>query len=198
MIGCGGWLILTSEAAVRRTIVYCTRVEPLRRAEAQAALMGLAPAAVIELNLPERDRAPSALYQAQGRLHEILQETRPTYVFVPPLQDPHPDHHNAHLLLSAALQAGEKEALPTVLQYEGLVALPASNWMLNISKVEAEKRRRLAAYASQDRRYGLATVVGHLNAYRGGSLLRRSVSHAEAYFRMSGREYLKCLPDCAC
>jgi LmbE family N-acetylglucosaminyl deacetylase len=194
MIGCGGWLILTRDRLVKRVVVFCTKRESLRRAEAETACAGLDLAQVMDLDLLEGGLGGNdAIRVAAEKVNALIRTLSPTYIFVPALGDPHPDHRGTHALLRAALLGLDLvPASPTILQYEGLVPLGDANWWLDISNVVDEKWRRLRAYQSQDQRYGLVDMINYLNAYRGRTLLRRLITHAEAYKRLSKEEYLIC------
>ena len=140
----------------------------------------------MECSSPVRRRRPRCPHPARI----IRRPTSPAAHEEPALGDPHPEHKASHILLHSALsRISVNNAL--VLQYEGLVPLGDANWWLNIGEVVDEKRRRLAEYRSQDELYGLVETTGYLNAYRGRTLLRRSVAHAEAYTRMTIDGYLK-------
>lgn len=192
MIGCGGWLIQTLSRHVRRAVVYCAERGDTRRREAESACEGLR-LSTFDLALSERgDWVGHPLEEAAARLAQVIEALEPAYVFAPAIGDPHPDHRATHALLSSALAASGGGVGPgAVVQYEGLVPLGDANWWLNISGVADEKYRRLAAYRSQEELYGLVETVTHLNRYRGRSLLRRAVTHAEAYTRMTTEDYLK-------
>jgi N-acetylglucosamine malate deacetylase 1 len=196
LLGCGGWLVLTKDAGVRRIVVFCTTRAQSRNAESATALAGLG-LSQVDLKLPERGRQ---LWTARpglvAQLRAVARHVSPAYIFVPSFGDPHPDHRQTHALVSEML-AGPAPAYyqPAILQYEGLVPLPGANWWLDISAAVAEKQRRLGAYQSQERRYGLVAISDHLNAYRGRTLLRRGISYAEGYQRMTREEYLRCVAN---
>jgi LmbE family N-acetylglucosaminyl deacetylase len=196
-IGCGGWLIRNSSGSQRATVVFCAHRDAVRRREAAAALQGLA-VDVVDLDLPElRPWARSLRRPAAARLIELIDEARPARIFVPNVEDPHPDHAGSHLLLLEALRDRDGTA-PQVVLYEGLVPLGAADWWLDISDSMDEKLRRLGAYRSQVARYRLDEVVTHLNAYRGRTLLRQKITFAEAYRRMPLEEYRRCLENRSC
>lgn len=193
IIGCGGWLILTREHGVKRVVVFCTQRDEVRRTEAEAAYQGLFLDQVIDLGLPEGGFAKSeALDMAVEKIRALIQVLSPAYIFTPTLSDPHPDHSSTNTLLHIVLSDLSAVPASTILQYEGFVPLGNANWWLDISAVIDEKQRRLQAYQSQEHRYGLVSIVNHLNAYRGRTLFRRAITHAEVYKQMSRKEYLSC------
>lgn len=196
LLGCGGWLIRSRGLPVERAVVFCTRREPPRLDESLAALDGLR-LRLIDLDLPERGRERWATPTLIARVGAIVDRLRPAYIFVPALGDPHPDHQQTHVLLHAVLGAGSSDPPPTIVQYEGLVPL-AANWWLDISGAIAEKRQRLAAYRSQEQRYGLVAISEALSSYRGRTLLRSGIAHAESYQRLPMEDYLQCAARLAC
>lgn len=193
MIGCGGWLILTREHPVKRVVVFCTQWDLVRKTEAETACFGLSLDGIKNLNLPERSISEGSHHfrTAIIELAKLVEDLSPAYIFVPSLRDPHPDHRLTNRLLHQTLS--QLCTVPTILQYEGFVPLGDANWWLDISKIIDEKRHRLEAYQSQDKRYGIVNIITHLNAYRGITLFRRTITHAEAYKQMSTQEYLSCV-----
>lgn len=195
MIGCGGWLV-ASRGALRQ-VVYVTSRDATRRAECEAATRDLGLLVPVDLDLPEGrpwEREEEA--RATARLAERLLQLAPLYVFVANQADPHPDHRRSHDLLRGALAA--TAVAPWILQYEGLVPLAKPNRWLDVTTLAADKELRLKAYASQERRYGIAAIASSLGSYRGRTLLRRGLERAEAYWALSAREYLTWPPRPGC
>lgn len=195
MLGCGGWILRSRTHAARWSVVYVTHRGERRRAECEAALAGLDSAGALDLDLPEghlwgRAREETAV----RRLAAWLRQQRPRWLFVPNPLDPHPDHRRSHQLVAAAVRgAGAGTAVgPSceILAYEGLRPLADPNRWLDLAPEAEEKLRRLRLYASQESRYRLSVVADHLGAYRGASLLRRGIRHAESYHLFDSREYL--------
>lgn len=195
MLGCGGWILRSRAHGARWSVVYVTQREERRRAECEAALGGLDSVGELDLDLAEghpwgRTREETAV----RHLADWLRQQRPRRLFVPNPLDPHPDHRRSHRLVAAALRgagAGSEEGSGCeILAYEGLRPLADPNRWLDLASHADEKLRRLRLYASQESRYRLSVVADHLSAYRGASLLRRGIRHAEAYHLFDSREYL--------
>ena len=197
MLGCGGWLLRGRELDARLGVAYAVHRPLERRREADEALGDFELASVLDLDLPEGRAWPEpSLRRATRRLTAWLERLDPLRIFVPNLQDPHPDHRATHQLVRGALSGWQGECL--ILQYEGLVPLPDADRWLDLGVLWRDKVARLRRYESQERKYELAAIADHLSAYRGRTLLRRTIRRAEAYRSLRTEEYLECLAHLGC
>jgi LmbE family N-acetylglucosaminyl deacetylase len=117
-LGCGGTMILKSDAGTAVTCVFMTdghtshqaflnkdRLVPLRRSEALAAtaVIGLAPDHVHFLDFP--DGALAVHHDsAESRVAELLQRLAPEEVYVPYQRDRTPDHEAAYRIVAAVIR----------------------------------------------------------------------------------------------
>jgi LmbE family N-acetylglucosaminyl deacetylase/GT2 family glycosyltransferase len=174
-LGCGGAIILHRDAGDPVKIVVLTdggegrRAEGMSRAdyvelreqETVKAAQILGTADVEFWRLPDRqlEREPFAL----GRLVALLEQYRPTLVYVPSPVEIHPDHRAAARLAWMALQG--YSATCQVAYYE--VSRPLdTNTLVDISPVVERKRAACDVYASQLASHPYTDCAIGLNRFR--------------------------------
>ncbi len=199
-IGCGGWLIKRKEAGQSTVIIIASRNQGARLVECARALEGLKTGELITLDIEDGANPPDeVLAGAAAAIAAILATGDiPSRLFVPNIDDIHPIHRYAHILAVKALRDCGTNAKCHVFQYEGFTPLANPNRWLDITAEMKEKRERLGAYRSQQKKYPLTAIVESLNAYRGATLFRKGVRYAEAYRMMETKEYLSCKPSHNC
>src|SRR5688500_11055260 len=99
-IGCGGLLSLHSRIGGESTVLYLTRAEERRWQESSAARSHLSVAQVFALDLSEGRVRPTE--QVRQTVTEILNTVKPKSILLPSPSDPHPDHRNAHSIVTEA------------------------------------------------------------------------------------------------
>lgn len=153
------WAQRASEGRWRITADDRRRWGARRRREALEALacLGIPPGAVGFLGLADQ-RLTSLLINAAGdavrRLAMEIASWRPTALFVPSLEDRHPDHSATAVMAQMALSQSEVDAQPQVLSYT--VHSPLARWRrrtvrwqaLSRSELDA-KRQAILCHASQ-------------------------------------------------
>lgn len=103
-----------------------------------------------------------------------LLAARPRIVYLPWANEGHPDHHALHHIVVRALERVAFDGI--AFGYEIWNAM-VPELLLDVTSVVADKRRALAAYASQNAYFDLAHCVLGLNAYR--SIVH---GHGKGYF----------------
>lgn len=186
VIGCGGWM-LASSAPLQ--VIICTDSGQQRNNELAAAMAKSGRQNFCSLGLPDgqawdQSDCETAATRIAAEANDIVADV----LFVPNRSDPHRDHQNARRVVAHALT--QINRAPEIVEYEGLEPLQCPNWYLDLTQLQAQKSDLIRCYQSQDRRYRLVDVIGHLNAYRGLTLLRCSVTSAECYRRQSAEEFL--------
>ena len=186
VIGCGGWM-LASSAPLR--VVVCTDSGHQRNKELAAAMARSVGQNYCALGLPDgqawdQSDCETAATRIAAEANDIFADV----LFVPNRADPHRDHQSARRVVAQAL--AQITRAPEIVEYEGLEPLQCPNWYLDLTQLQTQKSDLIRCYQSQDHRYRLVDVIGHLNAYRGLTLLRRSVTSAECYRRQSAEEFL--------
>lgn len=110
-----------------------------------------------------RELTSSDLELGAQRAVASLQAARPRIVYLPWANEGHPDHHALHHIALAAL---DRTAFAGIaLGYEVWNAM-VPDVVLDITAVAEQKRRALAAYATQNAYFDIAHCVFGLNAYR--------------------------------
>jgi LmbE family N-acetylglucosaminyl deacetylase/glycosyltransferase involved in cell wall biosynthesis len=194
-IGCGGALalhrahgdpvkvlVLTDGARAEGPDARGADYIALREREARAALAVLRIEEVEFWRLP--DRSLTVEPATVARLVAVLQEYRPTLLYLPSPLEPHPDHAVAAQLVWAALRVALTPV--TLCLYE--VGLPIRpNILVDITPVLSQKERALACYASQLKLNDYRSKILGLNRYRSYTL-PAEVTHAEAFWRLASEE----------
>ncbi|MFV2070580.1 MAG: PIG-L family deacetylase [Pirellulales bacterium] len=181
VIGCGGTLLKLSAEKAAVTIVQMTdgrhaaalRDAPLAvrttiRLEEAARVAHRMGAELIAWN--EEDRHLQCDRSTVGRLVDLLVRIRPTRVFVPFVNDPHPDHVVANRILAAALEEScQTDRNLMVLGYEVWSLAPINRWNTIDEQIDA-KLRLLMEYRTGMKGVDYVDFCRSLGAYRGVTL----------------------------
>lgn len=191
-IGCGGALRLHADRGDRVVVAHLTSGElglaqmpkadacALREAEAEraAVVLGIARTEFLRGRDWFLQDDPSAV---AGALARLLDEERPSVVFLPHPADDHPDHRTAlecyRLATSSAKPGADGRA--AVLAYEVWTPLPLVNHLIDVSPVMPIKLSAIGCYQSQLASFRYDEAVAGLNRYRG--VMQAGWTYAEAY-----------------
>jgi glycosyltransferase involved in cell wall biosynthesis len=134
--------------------------------------------------LPDRE-----LYRVtdiESRVLKILKSVKPQVVFLPSLQEFHPDHRAATFKIWSTLQK---------LHYSGqlwtyeIVRQAEANRLIDITKVISIKQQAMRCYKSQLALNNYEAVVTGINQAR-ALTLQQETTHAEAFFEYDGWQNL--------
>ncbi len=200
IIGCGGTIIKLIASGVEVSVVHLTdgsdtsalrespaeirRTVRLQEAQTVSAELGLH-----ELILwKERDRELRCSEENIGKMRDMLLKIRPSAIFVPFVNDAHPDHIAANAILAASLAAEELQDFETdVLGYEVWSYLPA-NCYCNIDEQFDAKARMLLRYRTGMKMVDYVRYCESLNSYHAEKLTGRK-GFVEAFFRLPADGY---------
>lgn len=161
----------------------------LRERETRSALDVLGIHDVEFWRLP--DRALTADAATVARLESVINEYRPTLLYVPSPLEPHPDHVAAAHLVWAAIRQTDIP-LGLCLYEVGLPIRP--NTLVDITPVLSQKERALDCYTSQLALNDYRSKILGLNRYRSYTLPAH-VTHAEAFWRLGPDEARAASPE---
>ncbi|MEM9257283.1 MAG: PIG-L deacetylase family protein [Pseudomonadota bacterium] len=178
--GSGGF---PAEDQARLTVPARTEI---RRKEAAEACSVLGVSRMHCLNLPDgRSRADG---EAVNTLLQLLTELSPEVVYLPFITDTHYDHATTNRLFLEAVERRPSELGDILCScYEVWTPLHP-NCIVDITEYMDTKLLALACYKSQLAMNNYLDSVKGLNAYR--AIANQSRGFAEAFFRISAREYL--------
>lgn len=200
-IGAAGTLIRSARAGKRLRLVYYTdgatglgdlapdEVSQLRYAEARRAWRGLAERLDF-VGVPTG--TPTVPTGAVDRLVEIMEEFRPTTVFVPTFLEELYEHR---ILNRWFLAAGERIPLDEldVWGYQITARAPGTA-VVDITDVWRRKRRLNRSWKTSNTKldYGhlaMGQDIANAMYLKGGLVMKSTRPHAEVFHRFSGREY---------
>lgn len=200
VIGCGGTLLKLGAKGARITIVMMTdgaetralRGEPeesrpgVRLQEAREVAGDLGAALV---SWKEPDSALACEPKNVERLADLLDKLRPRMIFVPFVNDFHPDHVAANRILAAALEKSslESEDVP-VLAYEVWAFVPVNLVSGFDGRLFDQKARLLMKYRTGMKVKDYVGFCRTLNAYHAHVHLDRK-GFAEGFLSMDAGEY---------
>jgi len=200
-IGMGGTLAKAAHLGIATHLVVLTDgalggnhsdLVHIRQQEVRIAARCLGIQSIRFIDEPDRGLVVSAALVQ--RLAALISELKPAAVFFPGVQEFHPDHRNAALLVWQALQV-LGAAAPAAIAYEITCQSPA-NCLVDISAEVAVKQQAIAAYPSQLNEKNYWELVQALNKLRTLSL-PASVAWAEAFYRFSKADLQLSLADWA-
>lgn len=165
---CGGTVIRLGELGYSTAVVDLTRGERAshgspeeRERETAAASAELGLAFRDNLGLPDTEVAPS--HEQIAAVVGVLRRRRPELVLAPWVEDRHPDHGAAGVLITRAVyfagvrrfapEAGER-FVPRQLLYYAMRHRLTPSFIVDTSAAAAKKARAIACYASQISRRG--------------------------------------------
>ena len=201
-IGAGGTLIRCARAGKQLRLVYYTdgathlgdltreEVSRLRYGEARRAWRRLAHKLDF-IGVPTG--TPSVPADAVDRLVEILEEFRPTTIFVPTFLEEPFEHR---ILNRWLLTAGQRVALDDVdvWGYQITARAPGTA-VVDITDVWRRKRRLNRAWKTSNTKldYGhlaMGQDIANAMHLKGGLVMKSTTPHAEVFHRFPGRDYL--------
>lgn len=193
--GMGGALLRARDEGVEARVVVVTdgaqggaaadlvrtRREEARRAAAMLGLAGLE-------CWDEPDRGVADGPPLRARIAAAVRERAPAAVFFPGPFEFHPDHRATAFAAWSALAVLAGEGMrPQPVAYEIGAQSPA-NMLIDTTAQVPEKRRVMAAYASQNSENDYIELSLALDRTRAFTLLPRGVTHAEGFYRFSEAE----------
>jgi LmbE family N-acetylglucosaminyl deacetylase len=187
-IGCGGSIALEAGAGRRVVVLFLTSgelgingMEPAEaratrehEAEDAAAVLGLA--RLEFARLPDYNVAAD-MDSARGVIARMLDEERPTTIYVPHDGDQHPDHSAA----ASALRLASHDHDPSIaLGYEVWTPVGDLFSARDVTNVMRTKLEAIRAHRSQLMTYRYDRAIWGLNRYRGVMTIRRPFAEAFA------------------
>ena len=196
-IGCGGTICLHRESGYKVRVLFLSSGErgvdgvskatarSIREAEAERAGEVLRLDGMDFLRLPDL-RLSDHIDSGAQLLHKILQSQSPSLIYLPHLDEAHPDHQAALPIVRAALAqfSGQGKTAELVF-YEVWSPMTCYGWAEDISHFIRQKLRAVRCYKSQLRSFRYDHAVRGLNQYR-GSLA--AGSHYAEVFRYAPAE----------
>ena len=190
--GMGGTIIKAVERGMEVQIVIMTdgalggsadNLAVIRREEAMKAAGLLGCSEPIFLEHP--DRGLEFNDQTVNEVAGLVESYHPRAVFFPGINELHPDHRSAALIVWEAIQSAQKSSdrQITPVSYEVLVQSPV-NTLVDITPYIRRKRDVMAAYISQVEGNRYVEISGSINKLR-SLTLKTEVEFAEGYYRYS-------------
>jgi LmbE family N-acetylglucosaminyl deacetylase len=176
-IGCGGTVCLHAARGDRVAVAFLTSGElglkhlpreeawRVREGEAEEATAVLGVSALEFLRCPDWYMG-DAVEEAASRLAPVLEREAPGTIYLPHVDEWHPDHRACLPILIAALRRAGRAA-PTLLAYEVWTPLAEYDHVENVDSVMARKLRAVRAYRSQVGQLRYDRAVRGLNLFRG-------------------------------
>jgi LmbE family N-acetylglucosaminyl deacetylase len=189
VIGCGGTLCLHADRGDRISVAFLTSGElglkhlpreeawRIREGEAEEAASMIGIGDLHFLRFPDwflGDHIPAV----GSALKSICDREMPELVFVPHLEEWHPDHKAVVPAIQYACNNISGQA-PEVFTYEVWTPLQSFDHVRNISAVMGKKLDALRCYRSQLRGFEYDRAVDGLNQYRGA--LAAKCQYAEVF-----------------
>ena len=201
IIGCGGTLIRMREAGSKISVVQLTdgsassaledapetirKTIRLEEAEAVAKNLGFANLFLFKI---EDSRLKCTRENITG-LSDILNRLRPAVIFVPFMNDPHPDHVVANEILGKSLEASDLD-LPKVaiLSYEVWSLVPPDTFC-HIDSQFDKKSKMLMKYRTAMKVIDCVDFCESLNSYHAYKLLGKK-GFAEVFLKIDAERYI--------
>ena len=152
----------------------------IRRHEAQKAGRIIGLAGIDFWELPDREL--HRVTDMESRVLKILKSVKPRVVFLPSLQEFHPDHRAATLKIWSALQKLDYSG--QLWTYE-IARQAETNRLIDITQVIPIKQQAMRCYESQLALNNYEAVVTGINQAR-ALTLQQGTTHAEAFFEYDG------------
>ncbi len=221
ILGCGGALRKHALSAAHITVVYMTDGrrggdrEFYRRKSSQEVIEDFEMALVSQrkeearraaeiigiqeqIFLDHSDGSLKVSRQTIEQLRTIIQEKKPTVIYLPSILDIHPDHRATNRICYAATKNSYRanDISPIYREYE--VWTPVlSNRIIDISDVIETKNKAIEQFSSQIAQTNYLRTQSALNAYR--SLYHsQGFGYAEAFFESSAEQHrslVRCFLD---
>ncbi|MCP4153405.1 MAG: hypothetical protein GY757_37100, partial [bacterium] len=194
--GCGGLLLRLLEQKAGVRVIFFTdgagrRREPQREPERLKEMREVLRYTSIPeyrcLGLNDGEVRPEPTVEAA--LRSEIAAYDPDLLLSPSPLDAHPDHRAVCRILARSLDGTDSHK--RVFIYEVWVPLPAPNHSIDITRQMEQKRKALALYAQQEKKYGLIEKCEHLNRFRGSLTFRNRITHAECYLAQDSGQYGK-------
>ena len=199
VIGCGGTLLSLISKGVRITVLQLTdgagtkalegvkpelrRTLRLKEAESVARFLGVEDLRLWALPDGQFEVTPELI----ERLRQLLDELKPGWIFVPFINDLHPDHLKGNQLLARALEvAGDR--ISKVLSYETWAVVPATHYCVTTQFLE-KKAEALALYPIPMKVIDYIRFCARREAYHHWELFG-GVGFAESFFSLTSTEFL--------
>ena len=206
MIGCGGTLIKLAESGTNLTILHLTdgsgtaalknSADEVRKTVRldEAQEVGRAIGAHEVVLWGETDSALQCSHSTVESMGELLRKCKPDIIFVPFVNDPHPDHVAANDILAGALCLPDlRELRADVLSYEVWSLVPP-NCYCRIDELIAQKAELLYMYRTGMKMVDYVRYCRLLNAYHSNTLSGKS-GFAEAFFRLEAGKFCDLAQD---
>lgn len=158
LIGCGGTLLKALKQEATLTILQLTNgsgtvalatadentKKTIRLKEAEVVARALGDAKLVTWNENARLKATDTLV---NKMNSLINDIRPDIIFVPFVNDAHPDHVVTSRILAAALKCLESQEKPEILSYEVWGKVPPKNAVVT-DDYFYEKERLLMKYVT--------------------------------------------------
>jgi len=178
--GMGGTIFLAGQKGIPVHVLILTDGQQggdfsIRREESQRACKVLGVSRLYFRGLQDRQLIETSL--SQGEVSRILDEVAPRTVFLPALQEFHPDHRAAACMFWQALRELD---FPGELWLYEITRQGEVNRLIDITPVVSRKIEAIRCYSSQINQNNYEAVVLGLNTARSYTL-GREVTHAEGF-----------------
>lgn len=198
LIGVGGTIMALNESRAETTILQMSngrvaealygispaRQRTVRIREASKVAMALGSKLVCWSDIDEGAKLDdSDVEQLVGRLERLLLSLAPDAVFVPFVNDPHPDHVLANRVLCGAMDRWSGSASCVVFSYEVWSFCPY-NTALDVSKWSGRKYRLIEEYRTALRSVNYARVVRLINTFHSFNI-RNEPGEVEVFLSQS-------------
>ncbi|MBI9089856.1 MAG: PIG-L family deacetylase [Desulfobacterium sp.] len=181
-LGMGGTIALAVEKGIDVSVVFATNGEKggdpdVRKKEAEAAVKVLGVKKLFYLNLPDREIFSTPF--PEERVAQIMEEVTPSTVFLPSLQEIHPDHRAmTHKVLSFSKR---KQYVYDLWLYE-INRHGEINRLIDITHVVDKKEQAIVCFQSQLEQLDYKSNALCLDFTRGVTLGQGS-DYAEGFWR---------------
>ncbi|MBW1932156.1 MAG: glycosyltransferase [Deltaproteobacteria bacterium] len=184
-IGMGGTIARATRAGLAVYVVVltdgqCAGNPKKRRQEAKDASQVLGLTDIDFWGLPDREL--HKINDIESRLSVVLESVKPNIVFLPSLQEFHPDHRAATSKIWSILQKLDYSG--QLWTYE-IARQAEANRLINITEVIPVKQQAMRCYKSQLALNNYEAVTLGLNQAR-TLTLQEGITHAEAFFKHDG------------
>lgn len=202
LIGCGGTLISLIEHDTEVVIVQLTdgrtssglrgrsekEKETIRFAEARTVSGLLGAKELLTWPIPGEGLKSSS--ETVASMEAILRKAKPAWIFCPFINDPHPDHYEANIILAAALERLAPCDRPTKILWYQIWSMTPSNVYVSVDKTLAKKNRLLMEYATGMKPTDYIRFCKSLHAYD-AKRLNTNAMFVESFLELDTTSFLE-------
>ncbi|GAC1385592.1 MAG: bacillithiol biosynthesis deacetylase BshB1 [Ginsengibacter sp.] len=194
-IGCGGTICRHVEEGDVVEVIFLTSgeqgghgrtVEDTRKSREEEAMQA---AIILQTSKTEFWREPDGKFKATennlNRLIKRIETVRPNIIYVPHQQEDHPDHKEAAMLVTKAVNRIKDTIIkPIVWMYEVWTPIQKIENIVDITLYVETKRKAILAHKSQCEVMSFDEAILGLNRYRGEMFSWPEGDFAEVFVQM--------------